>query len=97
MEKNYKTKDGTCVRDYIHVYDLADMHTKGISYLKKTKIFHFKLWLWKAYSVKQIVDIYKKIKKNTEIKYQERRARDVAQVYANIKKFNKIFKVETKI
>ncbi len=95
--KNYKTKDGTCVRDYIHVYDLADMHTKGISYLKKKqKSFTLNCGYGKGYSVKQIVDIYKKIKKNTEIKYQERRPGDVAQVYANIKKFNKILKWKPK-
>ena len=95
--KNYKTKDGTCIRDYIHVYDLADMHTKGISYLKKKqKSFTLNCGYGKGYSVKQIVDIYKKIKKNTEIKYQERRPGDVAQVYANIKKFNKILKWKPK-
>ena len=32
---NYKTKDGTCIRDYIHVIDLADIHIKGLYYLKK--------------------------------------------------------------
>lgn len=34
---NYKTKDGTCIRDYIHVTDLADIHIKGLYYLNKKK------------------------------------------------------------
>ena len=34
---NYRTKDGTCIRDYIHVSDLADIHIKSIKYLTKNK------------------------------------------------------------
>ena len=37
---NYKTFDGTCIRDYIHVTDLADIHIKGLDYLKKIKKSH---------------------------------------------------------
>ena len=36
---NYKTKDGTCVRDYIHVSDLANIHIKSLNYVKN-KIQH---------------------------------------------------------
>ena len=36
---DYETKDGTCIRDYIHVTDLADIHIKGLDYLKKNKEF----------------------------------------------------------
>ncbi|MFQ7171287.1 MAG: NAD-dependent epimerase/dehydratase family protein [Thomasclavelia ramosa] len=31
---DYDTKDGTCIRDYIHVMDLADAHIKALNYLK---------------------------------------------------------------
>jgi UDP-glucose 4-epimerase len=90
---NYKTKDGTCIRDYIHVHDLANIHTKGFSYLEKNKkSFTLNCGYGKGYSVKQIVNIYKKIKKNTEVQYHERRPGDVASVYANTKKFKKILK-----
>ena len=44
----------------------------------------------KGYSVQQIVNIFKKIKKGVEVKYKKRRPGDVAQVYANTKKFKKI-------
>jgi UDP-glucose 4-epimerase len=90
---DYKTKDGTCIRDYIHVSDLADIHIKSIDYLKKNKKSTIlNCGYGKGYSVQQIVNIFKKIKKNVEVQYQKRRPGDIAQVYANTKKFKKILK-----
>ncbi len=90
---DYNTKDGTCIRDYIHVSDLADIHIKGLNYLKNNKkSFILNCGYGKGYSVKQIVDIFKKIKKNVVIHYQKRRPGDIGQVYANTKKFKKILK-----
>ena len=61
---NYNTKDGTCVRDYIHVTDLADIHIKGIDYLMKNKrSFTLNCGYGKGYSVLQIANKFKKIKK----------------------------------
>ena len=88
---DYKTKDGTCIRDYVHVSDLADIHIKGLKYLKDNqKSFILNCGYGKGYSVKQIVNIFKKIKKNVEVQYQKRRPGDITQVYANNKKFKKI-------
>ena len=88
---NYKTKDGTCIRDYIHVSDLANIHMKGLNYLEKNKkSFIFNCGYGKGYSVQQIVNIFKKIKRGVEIQYQNRRPGDIAQVYADTKKFKKI-------
>ena len=88
---NYNTRDGTCIRDYIHVSDLADIHIKGLNYLHKNKkSFILNCGYGRGYSVKQIVNIFKKIKKGVEVEYQKRRAGDIAQVYANTKKFKKI-------
>ena len=90
---NYLTKDGTCIRDYVHVSDLADIHIKGLKYLKDNqKSFILNCGYGKGYSVKQIVDIFKKIKKSVDVQYQKRRPGDIAQVYANTKKFKKILK-----
>ena len=90
---NYLTKDGTCIRDYVHVSDLADIHIKGLKYLKDNqKSFILNCGYGKGYSVKQIVDIFKKIKKGVDVQYQKRRPGDIAQVYANTKKFKKILK-----
>ncbi len=94
---DYKTKDGTCVRDYIHVSDLADIHIKSLDYLKKNKkSLILNCGYGKGYSVKDIVKIFKKIKKNCLIIYQNRRPGDIAQVYANTKKFKKILKWKPK-
>ncbi len=88
---NYKTKDGTCIRDYIHVTDLADIHIKGLDYLKKNKkSFILNCGYGKGYSVEQIVNIFKRIKKNVSVVYLNRRPGDIAQVYSNTKKFKKL-------
>jgi UDP-glucose 4-epimerase len=90
---DYKTMDGTCIRDYIHVSDLSDIHIKGLNYLTNNhKSFIINCGYEKGYSVKQIIDIFKKIKKGVKVQYLKRRAGDIAQVYANTKKLKKILK-----
>jgi len=90
---NYNTKDGTCVRDYIHVTDLADIHIKGIKYLKENKkSFIINCGYGKGYSVLQIANKFKKIKKNTQINFINKRPGDIAQVYSDTKKFKKLLK-----
>jgi UDP-glucose 4-epimerase len=94
---DYKTKDGTCIRDYIHISDLADIHIKGLDLLKNSKkSFVVNCGYGKGYSVKEIVDIFKKIKNNVETQFLERRQGDIAQIYANTKKFKKILKWKPK-
>ena len=94
---DYKTKDGTCIRDYIHVSDLADIHIKGLNYLNnKNRSFVLNCGYGKGYSVKQIVNIFKKIKNGVKINYLRRRPGDIAQVYANTKKFKKILRWKPK-
>jgi len=94
---NYPTNDGTCIRDYIHVSDLADIHIKGIEYLEKNnKSFVLNCGYGKGYSVLQIVKIFKKIIKNLKIIFSNKRPGDVAEVYANTKKFKKLLKWKPK-
>jgi len=94
---DYPTKDGTCVRDYIHVSDLSFIHIKGLDYLiKSKKSFNLNCGYGKGYSVKEIVDIFKKIKKNLIINYKKRRPGDIAQVYSDTKKFQKLLKFKPK-
>ena len=50
----------------------------------------------KGYSVQQIVEIFKKIKNGVKTQYLKRRPGDVAQVYANTKKFKKILRLKLK-
>ena len=89
--KNYQTRDGTCIRDYIHVSDLADIHLK---LLKNKKINNKPLIVncgyGKGYSVKEVVDIFKSIKKNVVVSYKRRRRGDIDQIFANTQKLKKI-------
>ncbi len=90
---DYNTKDGTCVRDYIHVTDLANIHIKAlkkISSNKKSLILN--CGYGKGYSVKEIVNIFKKIKKNVKVYKQNRRKGDVAQIYSDITRLKKVLK-----
>jgi UDP-glucose 4-epimerase len=94
---DYPTKDGTCVRDYIHVSDLADIHIKGLDYLENNKkSFILNCGYGRGYSVQEIVSIFKKIKKNITIQYQKRRPGDIAQVYSNTKKLNQLLQWKPK-
>ena len=94
---DYPTKDGTCVRDYIHVSDLADIHIKGLDYLDKNKkSFILNCGYGKGFSVQEIVTLFKKIKKNLTINYQKRMIGDIAQIYSNTKKLNKLLKWKPK-
>jgi len=94
---NYPTKDGTCIRDYIHVSDLADIHLKGLNYLiRNKKSFILNCGYGKGYSVLQISRRFKKIKKNLKINFLKKRAGDIAQVYSSTKKFKKLFKWKPK-
>lgn len=95
--KNYKTKDGTCVRDYIHVSDLADIHLKILKKITKNKnSLIINCGYGKGYSVKEIVDIFKLLKKNVIVEYQKRRPGDISQIYADTKKIRKILNWQPK-
>jgi UDP-glucose 4-epimerase len=94
---DYNTKDGTCVRDYIHIMDLAEIHLKilkNISISKKSLILN--CGYGKGYSVQEIIEVFKKLKKNVKVKYKKRRPGDVAQVFANISKIKKVLKWKPK-
>ena len=94
---DYKTKDGTCVRDYIHVSDLATIHIMALKYINKnSKSLILNCGYGKPYSVLDIANIFKIKKKNTQIHFKKRRPGDIAEVYSNTKKINKILKLKVK-
>jgi UDP-glucose 4-epimerase len=94
---DYPTKDGTCIRDYIHVSDLAYIHIKGLDYLENNKkSFILNCGYGRGYSVQEIVTIFKKIKKKLIINHQKRRPGDIAQVYSNTKKLNQLLQWKPK-
>lgn len=88
---DYDTHDGTGVRDYIHVVDLADGHVKALNKVIKTKgIEFYNLGTGKGYSVLDLVNAFEKVS-NTKIPYEivERRAGDISSCYADPEKAKK--------
>ena len=86
---DYDTPDGTGVRDYIHVVDLAKGHVKAIEKLNKegSGIYTYNLGAGKGYSVLDIVNTFEKVNgKEVPYKIAERRAGDLPMFYANPKK-----------
>ena len=94
---NYKTKDGTCIRDYMHVSDLADIHIQTLKNINiKSKSLTLNCGYGKGYSVLDIVKILKNIKKKLIVNYKPKRDGDIAQVYADTEKFRKNLKWKPK-
>ena len=99
---DYDTADGTCIRDFIHVSDVADAHVAGAEYLlKHQKSDIFNIGSGTGYSNKQIVDTIEKVTgQKVNITYGPRRAGDPAILVANISKaqellpFNPKFSLE---
>ncbi|WP_415314530.1 UDP-glucose 4-epimerase GalE [Candidatus Pelagibacter sp. Uisw_137] len=89
--KNFNTHDGTCIRDYMHVMDLAEIHVKC---LKKTynekKSAILNCGYARGFSVMEIVEKFKKIhNKKVTVYYKKPRLGDVASAYSNITKLKK--------
>ena len=81
---DFDTYDGTCIRDYIHVEDLANAHIEAIAYLEENDSDIFNLGYAKGYSVKEIANSIKNVT-NCEFKIQivERRDGDPAFLVAD--------------
>lgn len=85
---DYETNDGTCIRDYIHVMDLAEAHTKAYEWLNKNNRSEvFNLGTGKSYSVLELINTTEKIThKKINYKIGERRMGDPAVLVASNKK-----------
>lgn len=58
---DYPTPDGTCIRDYIHVSDLAEAHVLGIEYLKRGTSTALNLGTGRGYSVKEVISTIERV------------------------------------
>ncbi len=91
---DYNTKDGSCVRDYIHVLDLADAHLKALQYLENGgETDYFNLGTGCGSSVLEVINVAREITE-TDIKYTmvERRSGDPASLVALADKAKNILK-----
>ena len=78
--KNWPTIDGTCVRDYVHIMDIAEGHIKSLEYLFSSNgIFHsINLGTGKPTSVLELMKIFEKVNKvKINFSFSERRSGDV--------------------
>ena len=90
---DYDTKDGTCIRDYIHVVDLAKAHLCALNKLKSDphSIDAYNIGTGIGYSVLDIINAFEDATgQKVNYKIGERRAGDLPAFYANPKKANEI-------
>lgn len=89
---DYDTNDGTCIRDYIHVMDLASAHYKALEYLRKDNESNiFNLGNGNGYSVKEVIDVARRVTSHEiPAKLEERRSGDPAVLIASSDKAKEI-------
>jgi UDP-glucose 4-epimerase len=88
---DYPTKDGTCIRDYIHVADLADSHLSALKRVESSIVHEaYNVGSGKGYSVKEMIDqIAVSMNKELTPKLCPRRAGDIPQLIASISKIER--------
>ncbi|MFC1771536.1 UDP-glucose 4-epimerase GalE [Candidatus Margulisiibacteriota bacterium] len=89
---DYPTKDGTCIRDYIHVDDLAMAHVKALAYLnEKNQSESFNLGNNQGFSVREIIETVKRISgRDFKVIEAERRSGDPAVLISSDKKVKQV-------
>ena len=95
---DYDTRDGTCIRDYVHVTDLARAHVMALDYIaKNNKSITLNLGTEKGTTVKEIIDAARKITgKEIPSEDVERRPGDPACLYATSKRAKELLGWEPK-
>ncbi len=85
---DYPTPDGTCIRDYIHIVDLAIGHVKALEYIVRTdSSTAYNLGTGQGYSVQEVIDATKRISgRDFKVEYGPRRPGDPVVIYADCSK-----------
>lgn len=89
---DYDTQDGTCVRDYIHVLDLAEAHVLSLESLmkKNDQVAFYNVGTGKGYSNKQIIEAVEKVSgAKIMVESHERRPGDAGVLVANVSAIKK--------
>lgn len=89
---DYETRDGTCVRDYVHVSDLASAHVLALDYMiKENKSDCFNLGSGRGYTVKEIIEAARTVTGHTiPCRIEERRQGDPDSLIASSEKAEKV-------
>ncbi len=91
---DYNTPDGTAIRDYIHVVDLAQAHVSAVNRMlnnqTKSKLEFFNVGAGNGYSVLEVINSFERVS-NKKLNYviTERRSGDIEKVWADTNKANK--------
>ncbi|CAN5463995.1 UDP-glucose 4-epimerase GalE [soil metagenome] len=90
--EDYETPDGTCLRDYIHIEDLADAHLQALKYLEGGGASDFfNVGYGRPYSVRQVIDTMKKVSGvNFTVEKAVRRPGDPARLAADSSKIQRV-------
>jgi len=92
---DYDTPDGTCLRDYVHVVDLAKAHVAALDYLVKQKVGYydvFNIGTGKPSSVMELISTFERVNSvRVPYKLGERRPGDPTAYYADVTKVNQTF------
>ena len=84
---DYPTKDGSCIRDYIHIEDLADAHLSVLEYLNHNQSDIFNVGYGRGFSVKEVIECAKKVSGvDFAVKIAPRRDGDPAVLISNADK-----------
>ena len=91
---DYDTIDGTCVRDYIHVVDLADAHVKALAFLEKQDVDSYEVFnvgTGNGNTVLEVIQTFEKVN-DLKLNYQigPRRPGDVIKIWADTQKINTV-------
>ena len=87
----YATEDGTCVRDYVHVMDLADAHVKALNYASENSVSEvFNLGSGAPVSNRELLDVVQKFVGKMNIEIHDNRPGDPAYLVADISKVKRI-------
>jgi UDP-glucose 4-epimerase len=85
---DYATRDGSCVRDYIHVMDIANAHTRALQYIMEDRNKHncevFNLGTGNGVTVLELINAFERVSgEKLNFNIGPRRAGDIIEVYAN--------------
>jgi len=89
---DYNTKDGTCIRDYIDINDLSNIHLLSYKFIQRKKSIIFNCGYSKPVSVMEVLTQFRKIyQKKIKFKFRGKRLGDIKEIYSNNRLQKKIF------